>query len=154
MDINDVVTKLRDAARGHKKWVGNARALIEGVPLDKDQVPLNSTECEFGKWYYGDGQDLREVPGFRDIETLHDDLHGTYMEIFVLLFGEVQEKESFLSRFVGTAHKTAETNKKSAMDKYTLLEKQSKLIVQQLVQLEKIITAMGPEQLERYRIAG
>ena len=152
MSMDDIVSKLRDAARAHKKWVGNAKALIEGVPLDRSQVPLNSTECEFGNWYYGDGQNLREVPGFRDIETLHDDLHNTYMEIFVLLFGEIKKDDSFFNRILGRAHTTETSNRNMALQKYTLPEKQSKLIVQQLVQLEKVITAMGNDQLDRYRM--
>ena len=101
MDKKNVVDTLRSAALAHKKWTANAHALINGIPLDKAQVPVNSTECEFGKWYYSDGQDLRDLPGFREVEDLHDRLHKTYMEIFVLLFGEVQNKTSFFGRLFG-----------------------------------------------------
>jgi hypothetical protein len=72
------------------------------------------------------------------------------MEIFVLLFGEIREDPSVLGRLFGSSQKAAKENHKAAMEKYTLLEKQSKLIVQQLVQLEKVIAAMGDEQLNRY----
>lgn len=150
MDKKNVVDTLRSAALAHKKWTANALALINGVPLDKAQVPVNSTECEFGKWYYSDGQDLRDLPGFREVEGLHDELHKTYMEIFVLLFGEVQNKTSFFGRLFGRSHKVTDANSEAAMNKYHTLENQSNMIIKQLVQLERVIMAMGDEQLQRY----
>lgn len=150
MDKHDVVDTLRSAALAHKKWTANALALIEGVPLDKAQVPVNSTECEFGKWYYSDGQNLRDLPGFKEIEEMHDGLHKTYMEIFVLLFGEVENKTSFFGRLFGRSHKVANANREAAMKKYHILENRSDTIIKQLVQLERVVMAMGDEQLHRY----
>ena len=91
MDKHDVVDTLRSAALAHKKWTANALALIEGVPLDKAQVPVNSTECEF-----------------------------------------------------------ANANREAAMKKYHILENRSDTIIKQLVQLERVVMAMGDEQLHRY----
>jgi len=146
---NDIISMLRDAARSHKKWVGNALALIEGVPLDKEKVPVNGTECEFGRWYYGEGQKLREVHGFKEIEVSHDRLHRTYMEIFAILFGEDREASLF-SKLFGLSHKVAIANREAAMIKYHTLDEQSNMIIKQLLQLEKVITAMNDKQLERY----
>ncbi|MCI5144819.1 MAG: hypothetical protein D3923_04660 [Candidatus Electrothrix sp. AR3] len=149
MDKNQIIATLRDAVLTHKQWVNNALALIEGVPLDKTKVPVNSTECQFGKWYYNDGQNLKGFPGFKDIESSHDKLHRTYMEIFSILFGEDNEP-SFFSRLIGTSHKVIAANREFAFDKYHTLEEQSKVIINQLEQLEKVITAMGNKQFEKY----
>lgn len=107
----EVITTLKLAAVSHRAWVSNAQALIDGVPLDKDKVPVSATECEFGKWYYGDGQCLKSIPGFKEIEKPHDNLHQTYAEIFALLYGEENKKPSFFSKLIGRAQK-AEAEKR------------------------------------------
>jgi len=129
--------------------VGNALALIEGVPLDKEKVPVNATDCKFGKWYHGDGQSLRDIAGFKEIDELHDDLHQIYMEIFAILFGEAYEPSLF-AKLIGSSRKLAAQKREMAMEKFNFLQKKSDLIVKQIINLEKIITAMGEKQLEKY----
>ena len=151
MNKNEVATTLNSAILNHKKWVSNALALIEGVPLDKNQVPVNPTECEFGQWFYSVGQKLIEIPGFNDIEESHNNLHRTYMEIFAILFGEGSEP-SFFSKLIGRSNKILAANREEAMGKYSTLEMQSKAIITQLQQMKKIITAMSDKQFEKYFI--
>ncbi|MCI5223040.1 MAG: hypothetical protein D3924_10290 [Candidatus Electrothrix sp. AR4] len=149
MDKNDVVTALQNATLTHKKWVANALALIEGDSIDKDKIPINSTECEFGKWYYDAGQNLKELPGFKEIEKTHNKLHQTYMEIFAILFEEANEP-SFFSKLIGRSHQAIVANREEAMKKYHILREQSKLMLTQLEQLKKVITAMGDKQFAKY----
>jgi elongation factor P hydroxylase len=149
MDKNEVIATLRNAVRTHKQWVGNAHALIEGVPLDKEKVPLNATECEFGRWYYSDGQKLKKISGFKEIEISHNNLHKTYTEIFAILFGENREP-SFFQKMFGLSRNVAAANRDEAMEKYHVLEKQSETIIKQIEQLEKVIAAMGETQLTMY----
>ncbi len=150
MDKKQVVTTLRNAVRSHKKWVANALALIEGVPLDKDQVPVNPTECEFGNWYYTAGQNLNEIPGFKEIEESHNKLHKTYMEIFSILFGEANEPSFFSKLFGRSRQKIVVEQREEAMNKYYFLEEQSKIIISQLLQVEKVITAISDKQFDKY----
>jgi len=145
-----MVSMLRDAVRTHKQWTENAHSLIKGVPLDKRLVPINSTDCEFGKWYYSDGQNIRNMPGFKEVEKLHGELHNTYREIFAILFGEIEQTPSFFSRLFGHTHQMNNDNRKIAMNKYNKLHDQSERITKQLIQIEKMVTAMADEQLERY----
>jgi hypothetical protein len=149
MEKNEVLLTLQNAVRSHKQWVGNAFALIEGAELDKEKVPLNATECAFGRWYYGDGQKMKKISGFRELEPLHDKLHKTYMEIFGILFGESSEP-SFFHKMLGLSRKVAAANREAAMERYHVLERQSEAVVKQIEQLEKVITAMGEKQLAIY----
>ena len=88
MVLSEVVTQIRNARGAHKSWVAKAEALVAGIPLEKEQVPLLPTDCIFGKWYYGEGHALRSLPAYKLIEKPHDQLHKTYMEIFQCLFNE------------------------------------------------------------------
>ena len=150
MNKTKLILTLRNAGLNHKKWSQNALSLIEGVPLDKSQVPVNSTDCDFGQWYYSEGQSLRDLPGFNDIEKQHDKLHSKYREIFVLLFGEDAHKISFLDKLFGRAEKIEQEKKQEAMEKYQQLNIYSKKIMKQLTQLERIIDAMNEAQLDKY----
>ncbi|WP_417910605.1 CZB domain-containing protein [Candidatus Electronema sp. PJ] len=149
MDKHELIETLRSAMRSHKQWVSNALALIEGVPLEKEKVPVNATECAFGRWYYSEGQKLKKINGIKEIEPLHDALHRTYMEIFAILFGEVNEP-SFFSKLFGLSQKIAAEKREAAMEKYNLLQDQSEMIIKHLEQLERVITAMGETQLAMY----
>ncbi|MCI5167386.1 MAG: hypothetical protein D3903_15155 [Candidatus Electrothrix sp. GM3_4] len=149
MEKKEVITTLRNAVISHKKWVANALALIEGVPLAKDKVPVNPTECDFGKWYYAAGQNLNDIPGFKEVEESHNNLHKSYMEIFSILFGNASEP-SFFNKLFGRSHKIIAEKRDEAMSKYSYLEEQSKIIILKLNQIEKVITAMGDKQFEKY----
>lgn len=147
MDKNEVITLIRNAKAGHKRWVENAISLIKGLPLDQSQVPVNATECVFGQWYYSTGQDLKSFVVFKDIEKYHDGLHKTYREIFVLLFDE-QEKPSWLSRLFGTSSTVVEERQNAAREKLQILEQQSRSIMKKLDELEELVAAMPDGQAD------
>ncbi len=112
MKLSDVVANLHNARAAHKAWVRRAEGLVAGLPLEKDQVPMLSTDCMFGKWYYGSGQRLRKLPAYKALEKPHDQLHQTYMQIFKLLFDEPDV--SALGRLFGKAKKAKAAQLKQA----------------------------------------
>ncbi|CAK8721217.1 Chemoreceptor zinc-binding domain-containing protein [Candidatus Electrothrix aarhusensis] len=150
MDKTEVMTTLKLAAVSHRAWLSNAQALIDGIPLDKEKVPVSATECEFGKWYYGDGQKLKSLPGFKEIEEPHDKLHETYMEIFTLLYGEESKKPSFFSKLMGSAQKAAAEKWEAARAKSLILKDHSSEVIDRLEHLQRMINAMGEKQLSSY----
>lgn len=108
MDKIEVLATLHAAKVAHLQWRARAQALVAGIPIDQDHVPVLYTDCKFGKWYYGEGQKLRALPTFGALEDPHQQLHLVYMEMFKYLFGE--GKRSAWSRLFGskTAHRERE----------------------------------------------
>ncbi len=115
MTKDDALQQLRAAKTAHLQWRAYAQALISGVPLDEQKVPVIHTDCKFGNWYYSSGQDLSGLKRFRDIEKPHEDLHAVYMEIFKTLYGE--DTRSGLSKLFGSK----QSYKQSQMDKAKVL---------------------------------
>ena len=142
--MKEILNKIRAAKMSHKRWVGHASAMIEGIPIEKDQVPINYTECMFGNWYYSDGQNLSTLEEFREIEEPHTNLHLIYMEIFNILFGK--KKTSFLSRLIGKTSKFTEQDRQLARAKFRTLEEISKQIISKLDALEKRIKQLKAEE--------
>jgi len=103
MKFSDIIGQIHAARAAHKSWVSRAEALVAGIPLEKEQVPLLPVDCIFGKWYYGQGQVLRSLPAFTQIEKPHEELHKIYMAIFKLLFDE--SDISNLARLFGQSKK-------------------------------------------------
>lgn len=123
-------------ARLHKKqWVNNALALIEGIPVDKEKIPISYHNCCFGQWYYNEGQCLSEFPEFKDIEDPHMQLHVLYMKIFNLLFKE-QPKHSLFDKLIGKAAKADEMKKAKAKELHKRLKKIASDITEKLDKLE------------------
>jgi hypothetical protein len=87
MNRDEILSQLRAAKAAHVSWVQRAKMLIEGFSINESSIPVNSTECTFGKWFYSDGQRLNDirnnpVSAMTEIEDLHSKLHDVYMNIF------------------------------------------------------------------------
>ena len=129
---------LHAAKKAHVSWVSKARALIEGLPVQKEQIPIDCTSCKFGEWFYSDAQALKAIPGMeylREIEELHFDLHDVYMKIFKIYFDE--SNLSFISKLFGSKKKVSEAEHIIAETYYQELRKISKKLVELIDRLER-----------------
>lgn len=146
-DKTRLIKRLRDAKKAHRRWVSNAQILMEGVPVKNDQLPLNDTECGFGKWYYSDGQALRHYRVFREIEPHHQRLHALYLQIFRLLFRE--RKRSIFDRLLGRKAEPTEEEVTQAKEMIAQLNVESLRIMELLDELEETIIAMSDREFEK-----
>ncbi|OIQ92604.1 hypothetical protein GALL_254270 [mine drainage metagenome] len=74
------------AKASHLKWLSYAQGMVDGIDCPLDSIPIQSTECEFGKWYYGEGREmLAELVLFHALEPPHEILHSLYKKIYELV---------------------------------------------------------------------
>jgi hypothetical protein len=144
MDKKQVVTHLRAAKSAHIKWRSYAQAIVAGLPISEDQVPVIHTDCAFGKWYYGPGQKLSSLPGFQAIETPHEALHGIYMQIFKLLFET--EEVGFFQKLIGTSKKRDDRREQLNTMLNSLIE-MSKTLLAAIELLEQEVLRMNDEEV-------
>lgn len=147
MNKEDTLLHLRNAKKAHITWVQRAHGLIEGLPIEKEQVPVGCTECKFGLWFYGEGQALGMIPNMdclKEIEKLHFELHDVYMKIFKIYFSD--EDRSFFSKFFGTRKKVTSINQEIAKDYYTQLKAVSEKLIEGIERLERRIFALQAGQ--------
>lgn len=141
MDIQDVVQRLRAAKRAHLAWVGRAGLLVQGIAVAQEQIPVWHTDCPFGRWYHGDGQELAPLPAFRAIDAPHRSLHEAYATIFRLLFQE--QNASLFQRLLGkTRWAQAEAQAEVAVQ-MRRLEEASREVVTLLDLLEKALLSQA-----------
>ncbi len=82
MEKQDIINEINKAKNAHVLWFANAMALSVGTDPGEQSVPKMHTNCTFGKWYYGVGQELNNLDSFNAIESIHQKLHQKYNDIF------------------------------------------------------------------------
>jgi hypothetical protein len=82
----EALEKLRKAKGAHIKWRAYAQALVSGVPVSNEKIPVEHTACTFGQWYHGEGKrKLGHLATYDAIYTPHEMLHEIYKQIFNIL---------------------------------------------------------------------
>jgi len=153
MNKEDVIGHLRAAKSAHIKWVQKAKLLINGLDIEENAIPVDSTECKFGKWFYSDGQVLNALSNnplecMQSIESLHFKLHDIYLSIFNIYFSE-DKKQGFFAKMFGLKRKQpTESELNLAKNYYTEMEDVSKALLDEINRLERRLIAVSQEKIE------
>jgi len=133
MDIADIFEKIVNARIAHLNWVEKAEALVGGLPLDKNQIPLLATDCDFGQWYLKEGRVLRHLPAYKIVAIHHQQLHRIYMEIFKLMFSDEERLNIF--KWLGIQRQVNQSKQSQASKLIPSLKAASREILKDLDQL-------------------
>jgi hypothetical protein len=145
MSKKEIISHLRSAKSAHIQWRSFAQALVAGIPVEQDHVPVVHTSCKFGKWYYGPGQQLSSLSSYGAIDTPHEMLHQVYMKIFKLLFGK-DERSGFAKLFGSNAKLKQEHQEEADLLMQKLLSI-SETLLEAIALLEEEIKDMSDEEL-------
>lgn len=147
----EILKQLRSAKAAHINWVQRAKLLISGFNIDEASIPVNSTECLFGQWFYKDAQILKSlhnnpIESMEEIEKLHFQLHDIYLNIFKIYYKI--DKQGFFSRLFGSKKRISDTERAEAGEYFKELEEVSKALIEEIDLLEKRIHAVGDKELD------
>lgn len=153
MKKEEVLEHLRAAKSAHIKWVQKAKLLINGVEVDESAIPVDSTECKFGRWFYSDGQILNALSNnpmecMQTIESLHFNLHDQYLKIFNIYFGEGRKQKGFFAKFFGKKKEISSNEQQIAQDYYDKMEGISKQLLDEINRLERRLIAVPDDKIE------
>jgi mevalonate kinase len=151
MNKEEILSQLRVAKAAHVSWVQRAKLLIEGFTINETSIPVNSTECQFGKWFYSDGQrlnDIRNNPieSMQEIESLHFKLHDVYLNIYKIYYD--LEKKGFFSKVFGKKKKVSDEDKLLAKKYYNEMDAISQELVKALNLMERRINVVNDEEIK------
>jgi len=151
MEKNVILEQLRAAKAAHINWVQRAKMLISGLKVEEDAIPVNSTQCQFGKWFYSDAQKLNTLPNntldcISEIEKLHFELHDIYLNIYKIYYD--MESQGFFSKLFGKKKKITEDASKLAREYFTSMQEVSKKLVDQINLMERRIVALPEKDLD------
>ena len=153
MEKEHVLEHLRAAKAAHIKWVQKAKLLINGLDIDEGVIPVDSTECKFGKWFYSDGQVLNALSNnplecMQSIESLHFNLHDMYLKIFSIYFAP-EKKAGFFAKLLGKKRiEPSESEKLLAHTHYDEMEQISRELLDEINRLERRLIAVSAEKIK------
>jgi len=151
MTKEEILSQLRAAKAAHINWVQRAKMLIAGVNIREDSIPVNSTECKFGQWFYSDGQILNNIRNnpsecMSEVETLHFKLHDVYLNIFTIFY--TKEKKGFFAKVFGNKNKVNDADRKRASEYFLEMEKISKELIDNIDRMERRIFVISDAEIE------
>ena len=147
MNKREIMGTLLSAKAAHMQWRARAQALVAGIPVGKDHVPIMYTDCKFGKWYYGEGQRLARFSAFQAMEDPHEQLHLVYMEIFKHLFGD--DERSGWAKLFGSKKRHKEQQLAAAQVLLPRLIGISQTLLDTIALLETEVEAASEEELRQ-----
>jgi len=150
MDKLDILHRLRAAKAAHISWVQRAKLLIEGFTINEAATPINSKECEFGKWFYSDGQRLNEIrnnpiESMQEIERIHFKLHDMYLNIYDIYHDE--EEKGFFAKIFHKKKQVSEEDKNLAMKYYEEMDVISQALVKALNLMERRLNVVNDDEI-------
>lgn len=143
MKRSEILSSLKDAHTAHTKWVEYGRLLLEKEGEEKYQAPLDCTECNFGQWFYAKWIFIKNIPGFKEIESLHENFHNSYDKLYSLA-PEAHKPKGFLE-----SKKVKEEQRKVLLKNFNHLEDLSIRLTKVLKSIETVVTAMSDKLFER-----
>lgn len=149
MEKSDVLRSIRSARRAHVIWVDRAKALVNGLEVKKEQIPLEVTECDFGKWFYCDGQILLSIfteEAVKKLDDKHKELHDIYMKIFKIYFSV--KKRSLWAKLLKRKKKITANDEYNALVYLRNLEEISDELISYLNIMEKKLNSVDEERFK------
>jgi hypothetical protein len=150
VEKSEVLISIRAARRAHIIWVDNAKALVNGLEVKKEQIPIAVTKCDFGKWFYCDGQILLSLfteHAVKKLDNKHKELHDTYMKIFKIYFP--LKKRSLWAKILKRKKKITANDEYNALVYLADLEKISDELISYLNIIEKKLNTISEETFRR-----
>lgn len=141
----DIIKHLEAAKISHKKWMSYVQILLRlgDVEEAKSAIPINYTLCDFGKWYYGKGQVLKDFPEFIQIEEVHLHVHDTYLQIHNLFNKRIK------GYLFNSEKSQLEKRDKKAVALSDILNEYSKIMFDLLLIVEQSVKIMSYDDLEK-----
>ena len=139
----EIISNLRIAKTSHMKWISDVQILIRlgDIKVANATIPVNYTSCNFGQWYYGDGQKLSEYSEYSDIEEIHQLVHDTYLQIYSLY------QKPIKGSLLNSAKKQMAERELKAIKLDLILKQYSKLLFELLLTLEKKVKSLSNDEI-------
>jgi hypothetical protein len=87
MNKSTTIQHIREAKLAHTRWEDIVKVVASGYKGSefKGAVPVLKTDCEFGKWYYGEGMMFSQINSYQNLGKPHEMVHEIYLEIKKLM---------------------------------------------------------------------
>ena len=151
MKKEQILQVLDSAKKDIANMLENARLIKEGMPLQYHSIAKNPKECDFGKWFYSDGQKLSALSNnpmecIQNIDLLHNEFHKTYHEIVSIY--ENNKKSPGLLKKIFSKKELTQEEKQKLHDLTRELENSCQKLLAEITKMQRRIQATPQEKFE------
>jgi len=134
MNKTQMLEAMQNAKQIHLAQMEKIDNVLSNKKID-DPTPIGKMECECGKWFYSNEDEIKHVLGsqlFNKLDFVHENWHKQYAKIYDIFFKE--EKKGFFAKLLG--------NKVDDMlvDKAKLYYTELELLTKELLQTTDVAT--------------
>jgi hypothetical protein len=146
----NVLNEINAARLAHAKWVRRAKHLVENLPVTEEMIPMDSTECAFGRWFFSNGMKFRILNNFGtlvdQINLHHTQVHDIYLHIYKIYF--LDTKRSWMMNMLTKTRKEVSIEgQRMAYRYFTELENASESLTKILDQFEREVAILDEAKL-------
>jgi hypothetical protein len=143
MTKREIIMNVRSAKAAHVRWKSYVQIALRGIITDSSKVdiPIVQTECEFGKWYYGEGMALSMLPSFAALEEPHEMVHEMYIQIYTL------QKAKLRGGFFSSKRKMLKRRQQEIVTLMANLNDYTKILLGSIHQLEIEVLNMNDNEI-------
>ena len=156
MNQASILQHISDAKQAHLSWIKRARHLVEGLPINKEFIPLEATSCRFGKWLYSEKELFYKLETpyrlFNEIEVKHNELHETYKNIYKIFFIIPSQKSIIQKFFSFNCNPISNNEQEKAQIYFKYLKRSSDEIVTILTKLEEEIKTLSYKEFNQLKL--
>jgi superfamily I DNA/RNA helicase len=152
MTKKEMIEKLQKVKIADLQWIDRAKNLIAGTKNDIGTEPVEAEISDFGKWFYNEGEKLKRLSNnplecMKNIETLHQQFHEKYFEIYHIYFSE-EKKAGFFSKLMGAQRQNLSEDEIAHVEELLHeMQKYAKDFVTEVERLERRLDAVGEEKI-------
>jgi hypothetical protein len=144
MTKREIIMNIRAAKAAHVRWKSFVQIALRGIITEssKADIPIVQTECDFGKWYYGDGMALSMLTNFAALEEPHEMVHEMYIQIYTL------QKAKLRGGFFTNTRKLLKRRQQEIGALMANLNDYTKILLGTLHQLEIEVLNMNDDEIK------
>jgi hypothetical protein len=145
-----LLNETHNANVAHRRWIRKINYLVDNLPVDIQELPIDLSKSEFAQWLYTSGIKCKKIPELEYyislIEFLHTEIHNSYLKIHTIYYAH--NKPPRLINMLTLSHKkVSEKQLKIARFYLNDIEALSKELFTFLDQFERHLAIQANEKL-------
>jgi hypothetical protein len=94
MKKNELVFQIRRIYVSLIEFKNAVQKINLGLEIERNKVHLSQTDCDFGIWFYQEGQYLNNLKSFQYLEKKHNKIHRIFQTIYKMSLSEFTREET------------------------------------------------------------
>jgi len=138
-----IIHAIENAESYHEEQLQKVARLLNGEKIN-NVTPIEKESCEFGKWLYGEGTEIKTILGlkfYENIEIMHTFWHREYKKIYEIFYDV--KKNIVMKLLFGNRNKVTDEMLEEAKEYFKELQAITQNLLKALYVSKKRVLALS-----------